>query len=90
MKSLENINGSGVGEGPIAFQRFLRQIPVSDVTGWRWEKLGWIKTVNIAGRRYVTRAAVDEFNRRAVAGEFSRFHPTPTRPKASKEDFAHA
>ena len=44
----------------------------SSVTGWRYRKFGWIKTVNIAGVPYVTDEEIKRFLRRAEAGEFSK------------------
>jgi hypothetical protein len=41
------------------------------VTAWRWRKRGWLKTVNIAGRPYLTD--------KALAGEFAKEHKTPNR-----------
>ena len=48
------------------------------MTAWRWRKRGWLKTVNIAGRPYLTDKALAEFLRRAEAGEFAK------EPKTSK------
>ena len=52
-------------------------------TLWRWRKLGWLRTVNIAGRQYVTNEALEEFNRRAAAGEFAREPKVPTSRRAA-------
>jgi len=49
-----------------------RERGISDVTLWRWEKRGWIRTSNINGRKYVIMASLQEFDRRAIAGEFAR------------------
>jgi hypothetical protein len=38
-----------------------------------------LRTVNIAGRVYLTQAAISDFTRRAESGEFSKVHPTPRR-----------
>jgi hypothetical protein len=56
--------------------------PVTTCTAWRWRKRGWLKTVNIAGRQYLTQEAIDEFYRRATAGEFSQVSKVPTRKEA--------
>ncbi len=56
---------------PISLDEFERQIGLSSVTLWRFRKRGWLKTTIIAGRHYVSRAAIAEFNRRAAAGEFA-------------------
>jgi hypothetical protein len=51
----------------------------SGPTLWRWRKKGWLKTVNICGRQYVSADALADFNRRAAAGEFAQEHKTPKR-----------
>lgn len=66
-----------------AFGNFVRRAGVSPITGWRWRRNGWIETLNIAGRVYVTDVAIERFRRRAVAGEFSRPHPVPSRRKVA-------
>ena len=58
---------------------WVTSVPISAATGWRWRKHGWIPTINIAGRLYVSRAAIPEFEKRAAAGEFSSEHVTPKR-----------
>ena len=45
---------------------------ISDVTFWRWERRGWIRTVNICGKKYVDLQSLGEFDRRAAAGEFAK------------------
>ena len=49
------------------------------MTAWRWRKRGWLETVNIAGRPYLTDKALAEFLRRAEASEFAKKHKTPNR-----------
>lgn len=51
----------------------------SPVTLWRWREKGWLQTVNLAGRQYVTAEAISDFKRRAEAGEFAKEHKTPNR-----------
>jgi predicted site-specific integrase-resolvase len=65
--------------GMVALNVWLTRIGVTPVTGWRWRNKGWLKTVNIMGRVYVTDEAVLEFSRRAQAGEFAKVHKTPAR-----------
>lgn len=65
--------------GLVSFEKWLQEIDKTPATGWRWRKKGWIATVNICGRLYVTRAAIAEFERRAAAGAFSKVHCTPRR-----------
>jgi hypothetical protein len=61
----------------MSMDRFLEQTGVSPVTAWRWRGKGWLKTIVIAGRHYITREAIAEFNRRAMAGEFAGAIPNP-------------
>ena len=51
-----------------ALSAWCRQIGRSHVTVWRWRENGWLTTVNIAGRPYITRETIREFKRRAAAG----------------------
>lgn len=60
-------------------QHFCRACNIAPVSAWRYEKRGWIKTINISGRRYITAEAVMDFLRRAEAGEFSRTPVVPVR-----------
>jgi len=78
--SVSEINNSG-SVGPaavIALNRWLEQVGVTPCTAWRWRRRGWLKTINIAGRQYLTQEAIDEFHRRAVAGEFAQEHKVPS------------
>jgi hypothetical protein len=63
----------------ISLSKWLEQVGVTACTAWRWRKRGWLKTVNIAGRQYLTQEAIDEFHRRAVAGDFAQEHKVPYR-----------
>jgi hypothetical protein len=68
----------------LAFDRWLKDIDRTPATGWRWRKLGWIKTINVCGRLYVSRDEINRFETRAAAGEFSKIHATPTRKAADQ------
>jgi hypothetical protein len=62
---------------------FGRQIGRTPVTLWRWQKLGWLDaSVNIAGKPYRTREAIEKFTRRATAGDFARAPHAPRKMKA--------
>lgn len=61
----------------LAFDRWLKDIDRTPATGWRWRKRGWIKTINVCGRLYVSRDEINRFETRASAGEFSKTHVTP-------------
>lgn len=56
---------------------FLLQAGISAPTAWRWRKAGLLRTVNIYGRQYLTREGIEEFTRRATAGEFAKEHKAP-------------
>ena len=45
------------------YSLFLRGLGVSRVTGWRWEKQGWVKLVNICGQNYITDKEAKNFSR---------------------------
>lgn len=63
---------------------FCRGIGRTTVTAWRWEKLGWLdSSVNIAGKPFYTREAIEKFARRATAGEFARAPHAPIKVKAT-------
>lgn len=70
------------GAAVVSLSRWLEQVGVTPCTAWRWRKKGWLKTVNIAGRQYLTQEAIDEFHRRATAGEFSQAPKVPSRKEA--------
>jgi len=57
---------------PISLARFAEESGFSPATIWRYRRAGWLRTVNIAGRQYITRAEILRFNKRAAAGEFAR------------------
>jgi len=75
-----NINLNSLSTGAVvSLTKWLAEVGVTQITAWRWRRRGWLKTVNIAGRQYLTQEAIDEFHRRAVAGEFSQEHKVPSR-----------
>jgi hypothetical protein len=55
----------------IALDEFMRKMGVCRATCFRWRKKGWIKTILIANRHYISPEALDEFNARAERGEFA-------------------
>jgi hypothetical protein len=61
----------------VAYEEWLQAMGRTRPTGWRWRKqLPWFKTVNIYGKKYLTREMIAEFERRAIAGELSKdIHP---------------
>ena len=77
MESVSNNFQSG--SAVVSLNRWLEQVGVTPCTAWRWRRKGWLKTVNIAGRQYLTGPGIPEFHRRAVAGEFAQEHKVPSR-----------
>jgi hypothetical protein len=69
----------------VSLQQWLADTGVTACTAWRWRKKGWLKTINIAGRQYLTQEAIDEFTRRAAAGEFSQVHKVPARQRGEPQ-----
>ncbi len=67
------------GRPILSLHKFCEQAGISDVTAWRWRKNGWLTTVNIAGRPYLTDKALADFMRRAEAGEFAKEPKVPSR-----------
>ena len=80
-----NIQSDNLAPQPaiISLQKWTEQIGKTACTVWRWRKKGWLKTVNISGRPYLTQAAIEEFYRRAVAGEFSQEPKFPKRKEGT-------
>ena len=74
----------GAGGAIVSLSVWLQQVGVTPCTAWRWRKKGWLTTVNIAGRQYLTQESIDEFHRRAVAGEFAQAPKVPVRKEISK------
>jgi predicted site-specific integrase-resolvase len=70
------------GPAVVSLSRWLEQVGVTPCTAWRWRKKSWLKTTNIAGRQYLTQEAIEEFHRRASAGEFSQVNKVPSRKAA--------
>ena len=77
------MNTIGGNENPagelVAFDSWIRGMGRTRATGHRWRKrFGWLEAgiVNIFGKNYIDRATIEEFERRARTGEFSRdVHP---------------
>lgn len=83
----ENHNASEIplaAHPPLSLDLFIRQSGLSPVTCWRYRNKGWLKTVVIANRHYVTREAIAEFNQRAEAGEFAGTLPNPSGRRVAK------
>jgi hypothetical protein len=66
-------------EPTIALDKFLEESGISATTLWRYRRAGWVSTLNICGRHYLTRAEIMRFNRRAASGEFAKEFTRPIR-----------
>ena len=64
----------------MSIDKFMEQSGLSPATCWRYRKKGWLSTITIAGRNYITREEIENFNRRAASGEFAG---TTSNPYAS-------
>jgi hypothetical protein len=67
------------GRAIVSLSKFCEEAGITATTAWRWRRKGWLATVNICGRQYLTSAAVMDFLRRAEAGEFVSEHKIPKR-----------
>jgi hypothetical protein len=74
---------SSEGSGIIALNTWLEQVGITAITCWRWRKKGWIQTLNISGRVYISREEICRFTKRAEAGEFHSEHRAPGIKKAA-------
>jgi hypothetical protein len=65
--------GVGNNIGNLQSSRSFRQeMNVTASTVWRWEKRKWLPpAINIGGRKYYRQEQLDDFRRRAAAGEFA-------------------
>lgn len=63
---------------PLSLDRFMEQSGLSPATCWRYRKRGWLTTIVIAGRHYLTREGIALFNARAMAGEFAGTTQNPS------------
>ena len=71
---------------PISLDKLREIVGRSRVTIYRWEKQGLLETYLIYNRRYVRAEIVEEFIRKAEAGEFARPGHRPRRKMVQKTD----
>lgn len=64
-------NETSLTAGLIPLDWWTKQIKRSPATVWRWRRLGWLKTIVIANRRYIKVEDAEEFIRLASEGCFS-------------------
>lgn len=72
----------------VSFDAWLESIDRTRATGHRWRKrFPWLETLNVFGRLYIRRKTIEEFERRAPAGEFQRDmrpRPNPVLPHSGR------
>ena len=56
----------------VSLAAWRREIGISDTTAWRYCKAGWLHPLNIAGRPYLTRTDIADFEAKAAAGQFAK------------------
>ena len=56
----------------VSYDNWLADLGKTRITGYRWRKAGLVNIVNIFGRLYVTREEIAAFEKKAMAGDFSR------------------
>ncbi len=56
----------------ISLKKFTATAGVSPVTVWRWRRAGWLPTIIIAGKPYLSSEAIAEFKQRAERGDFAK------------------
>ena len=71
---------------PMSLDRFQEMSGWSPATLWRFRKKGWLRTLVISGRHYVTRKEILAFNKRAASGEFAGKVANPSKYKLREQD----
>lgn len=69
----------------VAFDKWVSELGISATTAWRWRRKGFLTTVQILGRNYISRAEIAAFEQRASAGEYARSLPATPGPSRSGE-----
>jgi hypothetical protein len=64
----------------ISLSKWLRDMGRSDTTGWRWCRAAWLHPVNIAGRPYLTREDIQQFQARAARANSPNHWPAQRVP----------
>lgn len=64
------VQKQSVSRNYISLAEFGESIGRSRPTVWRWRKRGWLETIQILDRHYITAEEVARFHQRASAGEF--------------------
>jgi hypothetical protein len=75
----EDVKQSGVNAEPnqaksnlLALDAYRKELGRSKATIWRYRQKGWLKTINVLGRLYVSREAVAAFERLINSGDLAK------------------
>ncbi len=78
------VSATAIGQtaqaGLMALRRWCHGAGISEISAWRWRKRGWLSTINICGRVYVSLEEIRRFTERAQSGEFAKDHTVPMPP----------
>ena len=67
------------------FYRYLAGRNLTRTTGYRYRQQGIIRVIDIFGRLYITREEIENFERRVLAGEFTKAVKAPKRKGTNNE-----
>ena len=56
----------------VALSAYRKQLGRSKATLWRWRKHGWLETVNVLGKLYLTREVIAAFETKVLSGELAK------------------
>lgn len=65
-------NAEFLAGGLVALDNYRRSVGRSKTTFWRYRRQGWLPTMNILGRLYVTREAIDKFEAAVADGQLAK------------------
>ena len=61
----------------VSLDHYLQALGRTRSTFWRWERQGFVSSVNILGRKFITRQEIARFEAAAVRGELARERRVP-------------
>ena len=61
-----------LASGVKSLSTYRRELGRSKTTLWRYRRNGWLKTINVLGKLYVTRESIAEFEAMMRSGELAK------------------
>ena len=61
-----------LASGVKSLSTYRRELGRSKTTLWRYRRNGWLKTINVLGKLFVTREAIAEFEAMLCSGELAK------------------